>query len=125
MTAIPDSFSMDDLHAAMDSAIEEPEIKANSNDDDKYSEEFIVKTAEDILNKASELIADPIIHKVMMMMICNNMIEWHSKISVKMMDDGEVKSALCWARDAGKFQSMMDSLTNISLGSHDFTCQGE
>ena len=125
MTAIPDSFSMDDLHAAMDSAIEEPEINATSNDDDKYSEEFVVKTADDILNQATKLIADPIIHKVMMMMICTNMIEWHSKISVKMMDNGEVKSALCWARDAGKFQAMMDSLRAISLGSNDFTCEGE
>ena len=36
--------------------------------------------------------------------------------------DGQEETAVCWFRDAGKFQSMMDSLVVISVGDRDFTC---
>ena len=53
------------------------------------------------------------------------MIEWHNNCAERQLDDGEIKSAACWYRDAGKFQAMMDSLVNIGVGPNDFTCSHE
>ena len=122
MTAsVPESFSMDELSKAMESAPKEEELQAQVNNKE-YSDEYIEKAASDALDFANELVANPLVHKVMAMMIIHRMIAWHSQVAERMIEDGNTESAICWARDAGKFQSMMDSLTEISITDNDFTC---
>ena len=121
MTAVPNSFSMDELTAALESAPAEDELRSNL-DKREYTQEYIEQVASDALDFASDLVKDPLVHKIMAMMIVNRMIEWHTLIGDKQLESGTQESAVCWYRDAGKFQSMMDSLMMIAVGNNDFTC---
>ena len=122
MTAsVPNSFSMDELTAALESAPAEDELRSNL-EKREYSQEYIQKVAEDALNMASDLVKDPLVHKVMAMMIVNRMVTWHTVVGETNLEDGSQDTAICWFRDAGKFQSMLDSLIQISVGNNDFTC---
>ena len=122
MTAsVPESFSMDDLTAALETAPAEEELRTNL-EKREYSQEYIEQVASDALDMASDLVKDPVVHKVMAMMILNRMATWHSMVGEANYKDGQEETAVCWFRDAGKFQSMMDSLVVISVGDRDFTC---
>ena len=63
----------------------------------------------------------PVVHKLMIMMIIQRFMEWHSNCSERMFEDHEVRSAICWARDAGKFQALANIIDSISVGPDDFT----
>lgn len=119
MTATPDSFSMADLEALMENAPSEPEV---ITDPEEQAQERIVSIAEDALNFATELSAGPVVHKVMLHMIAQKMMQWHTDIGARMMDDGEYRSAMGWSRDAGKFQAILNILDTISVDNDDFTC---
>ena len=120
-TSVPESISMDDLTAALESAPAEEELRSNL-DKREYSQEYIEQVASDALDMASDLVKDPVVHKVMAMMILNRMASWHSMVGEANYKDGQEETAVCWFRDAGKFQSMIDSLVVISVGDRDFTC---
>ena len=122
MTAsVPESFSMDELTAALESAPAEEELRSNI-DKREYTQEYIEQVADDALEMASKLVKDPLVHKVMAMMIINRMIQWHTIIGEKHLEENETDAAICWFRDAGKFQSMFDSMIQINIGNNDFTC---
>jgi hypothetical protein len=122
MTAsVPESFSMDDLTAALESAPAEDELRSNV-DKREYSQEYVEQVASDALDMASDLVKDPVVHKVMAMMIINRMVTWHTTVGEHNLKEGQQDTAICWFRDAGKFQSMMDSLIQITVGDGDFTC---
>jgi len=122
MTAsVPNEISMDDLTAALASAPSEEELRSNL-DKREYSQEYIEQVASDALDMASDLVKDPVVHKVMAMMILNRMATWHSMVGEANYKDGQEETAVCWFRDAGKFQSMFDSMIQINIGTNDFTC---
>ncbi len=122
MTAsVPESFSMDELNAALESAPKDADIKSQI-EKCEYSQEYIEQVADDALEFASSLVKDPLVHKVMAMMIVNRMVQWHTLIGDEQLKHDDQSSAVCWYRDAGKFQSMMDSLMMIAIGNNDFTC---
>ena len=121
MTTVPNSFSMDELSKAMEDAPKEDELQAQVNNKE-YTQEYVENAASDAINFAENLVANPLVHKVMAMMIINRMVIWHSSVAERMIKDGNNESAICWARDAGKFQSMLDSLTEICITDDDFTC---
>lgn len=123
-SSIPESFSMDDLEKAMETAPSEELLRhtIQDNDDKELTDEFIESVAQECLELATKKCNDPLVHKVMCMMIVSRMVEWHNHCAERQLEDGEVKSAACWYRDAGKFQAMMDSLVNIAIGPNDFTC---
>ena len=122
MTAsVPESISMDDLNALSVSAPAEEELRKNV-DKREYTQEYIEQVASDALDMASDLVKDPVVHKMMAMMILNRMTAWHTMVGEAQLKDGNKDTAICWFRDAGKFQSMIDSLLVISVGDSDFTC---
>lgn len=120
-SSVPESISMDDLTAALESAPAEEELRSNL-DKREYSQEYIEQVASDALDMASDLVKDPVVHKVMAMMIINRMVSWHTMVGDSQLKDGNQDTAICWFRDAGKFQSMLDSLIQITVGDADFTC---
>ena len=119
MTATPDSFSMDDLKAMLESAPKEEELKKVDTTHD-FSEETVSRIADEALEYATDRSQGPLVHKLMILKIICNMIEWHSKMHSVILEEGEEHIALCWARDAGKFQAIMDILTSINVGPEDF-----
>ena len=124
MTATPDSFSMDDLKAMLESAPKEEDLgRAVTNSGDTthdFSEETVSNIADEALEYATDRSHGPLVHKVMICKIICQMIDWHSKMHSVILEDGEEHSALCWARDAGKFQAIMDIITSINVGPEDF-----
>ena len=122
MTAfVPESISMDDLNAALESAPAEEEMRSNV-DKREYTQEYIEQVASDALDMASDLVKDPLVHKVMAMMIINRMVTWHTVVGEANLKEDSQDTAICWFRDAGKFQAMLDSLIQITVGDSDFTC---
>ena len=131
MTAsIPDGFSMGELELLQEAAAkkdaereaEAAEAKSEAIFDGKTKEE-VVDIAGDLVQEAIDKCNDPMVHKIMMMMIIDNYLEWHTKAGIAQMEDGEERSAVCWLRDAGKFQAMHNILSTITTGPNDWTCE--
>ena len=129
MTAsIPDGFSMGELEllqkaAAANDAEREAEAaedKAEAVYDGKTRNE-VVDIAMDLVQEAIDKCNDPMVHKMMMIMIIDNCLEWHTKAGMRQMEDGEERSAVCWLRDAGKFQAIANILETVTTGPHDWT----
>ena len=128
MTAsIPDGFSMGELEllqkaAAENDAERESEVTKDKSDahyDGKNREE-VVDIAMDLVQEAIEKCNDPIVHKMMMVMIIDNFLEWHTKAGLTQMEDGEELATVSWLRDAGKFQAIANILESVTVGPHDW-----
>ena len=122
MTTTPDGISFSDLQDFIKDAPKEEEVQkeAEALYDGKTGDELI-ETVNRHLTEITEEVNHPLSHKLAAMEIMNNMVEWHTTIANKMIEDGETASAIAWARDAGKFQSIMNILVTIAIGNDDFT----
>ena len=125
---IPDGFSMGELEflqkvaAANDAEreAEASEAKAHGPFDGKTQDE-VIDIAADLVNAAIEQCNDPMVHKMMMSMIIDNFLGWHTKAGMSEMENGNEHSTVCWLRDAGKFQAIHNILDTISCGPNDWT----
>ena len=122
-SSIPESFSMDDLEKALETAV--PDIVDIHNEDKELSPEFIESVALEALDAATEKCPDPLVHKVMAMMVISRMVDWHKGVAMRQLEEGNRESMAAWMRDAGKFQAVMDILCSIAIGPDDFTCNHE
>ena len=101
---------MDDLTAALESAPAEEELRSNL-DKREYTQEYIEQVASDALDMASDLVKDPLVHKVMAMMIVNRMITWHTIVGEAQLKEGRAvvyQSGMVkalWASYRGKVQA--------------------
>ena len=120
-SSIPESFNLDELSKMLETAPQEHELHT-SNDDKEFSEEDFIRVAEEAIDYASKRIPSPTVHKLMMMVIANKMLCWHNNMAEMQLEEGNTESAAAWYRDAGKFQSLANILTNISVGPDDWTC---
>jgi hypothetical protein len=119
-TSIPSSFNPEDLQKMLDSA--PTEDRDMSIDENGNSQADYENAAEAGLDRIDEMCPGPLGHKVAMMMIVKRMFAWHNHMAEMQIEDGEIQSAMNWARDAGEFQVIHNILTNISVASYDFTC---
>ena len=125
-SSVPDSFSMDELSNMLENAPQEDDLHAAADNSDKgFTPEFIEKIAQECLEAASEKCPDPLVHKVMAMMVVHRMVAWHKSVALRQLDDDNLESMGAWMRDAGKFQAVMDILCSIAIGPEDFTCSHE
>ncbi len=113
MTAsVPDGISFDELQSMMeDAAKREPEEDCTLC----ASRRAIEEAAEISLKSAIEIVHDPMVHKVMMLDILSQMVDWHTKIGESFMADDCTEAGVSWLRDAGKFQSMMGVYSALRL----------
>ena len=124
-SSIPDSFNLDELSSLLENAPQEEELHSENNADKEITPEFIEGIANEALEFATARYSDPLVHKVMAMMIISRMVDWHKHVAQRQLDDGNLASMGAWMRDAGKFQACMDILTSIAIGPDDFTCSQE
>ena len=121
-SSIPESFNMDQLSELLETAQSEDDLHtAADNSDKELTPEFIESVAQEVLELATDKCPDPIVHKVIAMMIICRMVDWHKGVATKQLEDGNEQSMGAWMRDAGKFQACMDILTSIAIGPDDFT----
>ena len=125
---IPDGFSMGELEilqqvaAANDAEREAEAAEANAHGPyDGKTQDEVINLAADFVHGAIEQCNDPMVHKMMMSMIIDNFLEWHTKAGITEMENDNVRSTVCWLRDAGKFQAMHNILDTISCGPNDWT----
>jgi len=113
---IPQAISQDFLQSLLDDAVKEDDPKELTLDDLSFDE--LEEAAVAVLKECN----NPLIHKIMLQLIVSNMMEWHTKVSVKLIDDREIDHAIQWSRDAGKWQSIMNILETIEVDPNDKTC---
>ena len=117
---LPSEVSTADLQALLSNALSEDEChtpKELKGDD-------LFEAAREVCNTAvAQHNCDAaVMHKAMVINIINHMIEWHTQMANRLIDEGHTDAAIGWARDAGKLQSVCNVLTTISLGEDDFMC---
>ena len=121
-SSIPESFNLDQLSELLESAQSEDDLHtAADNSDKELTPEFIESVAQEVLEIATDKCPDPLVHKVIAMMVICRMVDWHKGVAIKQLEDGNQESMGAWMRDAGKFQACMDILTSIAIGPDDFT----
>ena len=117
-TSVPDGISFNELEALIEDA---PTDIVDQVNDDKEFDDFEAK-----LNAAmeafEEIADDAMTAKAAVQSIVARMCEWHSAVALKQMEADDTECAIGWARDAGKFQAVMNILTTISVGPDDPTC---
>ena len=130
--SIPSSFSSEDLQELLANAPHEEDCQCGDCPtgegpfgEQGLTDEQVTQIAYELLDQAQDKCDDPIVHKIMFIMIANNMLSWHSKMGVRFAEQGEPEQALGWLRDAGKFQAILNILDTINVGPDDFTCNVE
>lgn len=120
MTATPDGISFGDLQKHMDDARKRDEVREDVELIGGMTPDQIVKLCDTAADELMEKCSDPMVHKAMIVELCERMVAWHTSAGIAEMEDDNIKSAVFWERDAGKFQAMLNILSSISMGSHDF-----
>ena len=127
MTSVPDSFNIDQLEEMLETAPNEELLHATvgCNDDKELTPEYIENVAQEVLELATDKCPDPLVHKVIAMIVIHRMVDWHKSVAQRQLDDDNLESMGAWMRDAGKFQACMDILCSIAIGPDDWTCNHE
>lgn len=120
MTATPDGISFGDLQKHMDDARKRDEAREDVKLIGGMTREQIVELCDNAADQLTDACNDPMVHKAMIVELCERMIAWHTTAGIEEMEEGNIKSAVFWERDAGKFQAMLNILSSISMGTHDF-----
>ena len=120
-TSVPDGISFADLQALAKEAPDDSSTELRHEGPFNGLDEDQLK---DLVDAHLELIhegcPDPMFAKAILWRLINNMIGWHTEAGKHQLEDGETDSAICWLRDAGKFQAMGNLLQTINVGPHDF-----
>ncbi len=111
---IPSALSPEQLQSLFENAVQEDEPKTLGELDFARKEE----AAHAVLEETN----DPLIHKIILHMIVANMIEWHTKVAGQLISMHEPDHSVMWARDAGKWQAIMNILETINVSDDDETC---
>ena len=116
-SSIPNGFSFDQLQEMLESAQEANEQETLLYNGLTYEE--VIAEAEDTLEGMTN--PEPIVHKVMICILVNHMIEWHTQTGQHVKYMGDDNNMVAWLRDAGKWQAIMNILGNIGVCDNDFT----
>ena len=128
MTAsIPNGFSSDDLEALMKRASKDITDVEPSGEgpygDQGLTQSELEQLTEEIIDESLDRCNDPMLHKMIIIVLCYRFATWHRNIGNRHFSEGNTESGGAWMRDAGKFQAMLDILTSVAIGPDDFTAQ--
>ncbi len=119
-TSVPDGISFADLQALAKDAPDDSAIVPTDGPFNGLSEDELKDLVDAQLDLIHEVCPDPMFAKAILWRLINNMIGWHTEAGKHQFEEGDTQSAICWLRDAGKFQSMGNLLQTINVGPHDF-----
>ena len=119
---------MDELSNLLESAPQEEDLRHPSDcpgcPECEITEDSINAAAHAGLDLMHERIDDPVVHKAALLQICNNMVQWHTRVGENANERGDNDCGTAWLRDAGKWQAIMDIAMSISLGPNDHYIAG-
>ena len=124
-TSVPDGISFADLQALAKDAPDEADNVPTDGPFNGFSEDELKDLVDTWLENMHETNGHPMFAKAIVWRIISNMVAWHTAAGEQQFKDGETQSAVCWLRDAGKFQAMLDILMTIHVGDGDFITPGE
>ena len=124
---IPDGISFDALKEYIESAVSEDELKDTQENDTErfFLNSELTERAIDIIDNSIDGLSGSqaiLVHKMMLHLLAQRMLEFHSKCGVMQIEDDETIQAISWLRDAGKFQAILNILATISCSEDDPTC---
>jgi len=120
-TSIPDSISTSALENLMTEATPETPVATMANATNEEKIAYVIDEIEDLTDEfgtifSYKLIADYCIYKL---------FQHHNEAFAHYFKDGNEETAICWARDAGQFQVIGNTLRNILTGPDDFMAPSE
>lgn len=124
MTAsIPNGFSEEQLNQLMIQAAlrKEAEDEAKDTPFGGLTREDICDSAEASLDAMNEICKHAMSHKLVVMQVISNYIDWHNAMGDRLIEEGENTVAAGWFRDAGKFQAIINLLQSAGVHPDDFT----
>lgn len=110
---------MDELTSHLKDAPNEADIHDECTCERAENTEELMELASEQIALTGRMTDDPVaFHKIMMVMIVSNMIDFHMNVATKATGmDADTSHA--WICDAGKLQAVMNILTTISCGPDD------
>ena len=124
-TSVPDGISFADLQALAKDAPDEAVNVPTKGPFNGLSEDELKDLVDAHLELIHEVCPDPMFAKALLWRLANNMIGWHTEAGKYQLEEGETQAAVCWLRDAGKFQAIGNILQTINVGPHDFITPAE
>jgi len=124
MTAsIPNGFSEEQLNQLMIQAALRKEAEDEAKDDPfgGLTREEICNKAEASIDAMNDICKHAMSHKLVVMQVINNYIDWHNAMAERLHDEGNHEMAGGWSRDAGKFQAILGLLQSVGVDPDDFT----
>jgi hypothetical protein len=122
MSATPDSISFEDLADLMVNAQQEVEpVDKEAASYDGHTSDEVSEVVRNGLSAMTDEVNHPIVHKLAACEIIHSLMEWHTTFAERLIEDGETVAAMGWAKDAGKFQAIMNILTTVGVCDDDFT----
>lgn len=122
MTAsIPNGFSEDQLRELMNQAASREEADKEAGPYNGLTRQEICHKAEAALDAMNDICKSAVCHKLVVMQIIHNYIEWHNAMGNRLIEEGQNAAAAGWFRDAGKFQAIGNLLEQVSVDQDDFT----
>jgi len=117
---------MSDLEALLQNAPQDiTDIQPEASEDADEREDRLTRLAARTLDAMLEPLDGQDaaqVEKVILHLITQKMVEWHSRVGHRLAEDGDTRSAMGWHRDAGKFQSILNIRDTVTVGPEDFTC---
>ena len=124
MTAsIPNGFSEEQLNQLMIEAVlrKEAEDEAKDAPYGGLTRKEICAKAEASLDTMNDISKHALSHKLVVMQVISNYIEWHNQMAERLHEEGSHEIAAGWSRDAGKFQAIINLLQSVGVDPKDFT----
>ena len=119
-TSVPDGISFAELQKLAKDAPDDSAIVPTDGPFEGLSEDELKDLVDTWLNNMHEANGHPMFAKAIVWRIMNNMVEWHTVSGKHQFNNDEPESGVCWLRDAGKFQSILNILQSINVCDDDF-----
>ena len=118
-TSVPDGISFSDLESFAKEAPKDSEPAETLFNGKTYQEleELADKTMQQMIDECGH----PVLAKILMLKINDSFLDWHTRMGHENSEGDEHRAAICWLRDAGKFQAIANILFTVSMGDDDPT----
>ena len=121
MTAIPDSFSMDELSAALENAPADTDYNVNEKASQLMNDELWDLAHEQVITTGKLTDTPLVFHKALVLQILAKLQQFHTGMGDTIREEGAPDDVCnAWHRDAGKIQACVNILMTISVDGEDF-----
>ena len=121
MTAIPDSFNMDQLSEALENAPSEADYNVIEKASQLMNDEIWDLAHEEVKRTGKMTDNGPVFHKAIVMQILAKLQAFHTGMGESMRENEAPEDVInAWHRDAGKIQAAVCILMTVSVDGDDF-----